>query len=366
MGNLDIESSVNEKIIHNSTRTSKNSEPTKAERNSFCPPIFLQNVNITSLIEQLKAKKIEFKIKNQSNSKSKLFLKDATTHTEMIALLKEKNIASYTYTPKEFKRQSIVCRGLYFKTDVNDIKSEIDKFVPDTVETVTKFSTDFSRKHGVDTSLFLVTLKANRKANEILGIRYILEQRVYWEKPKASKKIPRCWRCQQWGHFSKNCSRPFSCGKCNKKHEPGSCEIGPDDKVFCVNCNTFGHPASYRGCSSYKKFLSYRNKIAEESKVRKMAAIKNVSSFVNGTNWTSDNRTFANVLSETNRAQEKQEKPFLIQEFLKVAKMLCNPESLTLEERIKNFLGKYKQMTKDQAKAECLKLMQDVQDVYHP
>lgn len=97
-----------------------------------------------------------------------------------------------------------------------------------------------------------------------------------------------------------------------------------------------------------------------------MAAIKNVSSFVNGTNWTSDNRTFANVLSETNRAQEKQEKPVLIQEFLKVAKKLCNPESLTLEERIKNFLGKYKQMTKDQAKAECLKLMQDVQDVYHP
>ena len=63
----------------------------------FCPPIFLYDVNIKGLSEQLEAKtpKIHFKIKNVNKHKSKLYISDVSVHAEMMSILREKNIKSY-------------------------------------------------------------------------------------------------------------------------------------------------------------------------------------------------------------------------------------------------------------------------------
>ena len=92
----------------------------KNAKKTFCPPIFLFDVNIKRLVDQLEAKtpKITFKIKNVNKKKSKLYLSDATVHSEMMALLREKNIHSYSYTPKELKQSSFILRGLYHDTEV--------------------------------------------------------------------------------------------------------------------------------------------------------------------------------------------------------------------------------------------------------
>lgn len=241
LGTLDIES---ENLSYNHAFNNENMGnpvlPTKQKimtENAFCPPIFLRNVNIKSLIDQLKSKNVIFKIQNKSKNKSKLYLKDAKVHAEMMQLMREKGIDSYSYTPREFKRQTVVCRGLYFKSDLNEIKDDVEKIVPDTIESISKFTTDYSRRNGIDTSLFLFTLKPNRNLNEILGIKVILSQVVSWERPKSSLKIPQCWRCQNWGHYSKNCNRPFACVKCDQRHPPGECSVtGRDESPFCVNC----------------------------------------------------------------------------------------------------------------------------------
>ncbi|GBP09855.1 Nucleic-acid-binding protein from transposon X-element [Eumeta japonica] len=367
LGDLDLEAESSADRGNSGRRVQNNGDvSTLGTRNSFCPPIFLENVNVKSLIDQLNAKKIEFKIKNQTQSKSKLYLKDAVVHSEMRELLREKGVSSYTYTPKEFKRSSVICRGLYHKSDISEIKSELDRIVPDTVDTVSKFSTDFSRKQGIDTGLFLVVLKPGRKVGDLVAVRFILNQVVTWERPKYTTKIPQCWRCQRWGHFSRNCSRPFACLKCNEKHSPGECSFVGDGKElpFCVNCNERGHTSNYRGCPAYKKFVSLRKKSREEARNRKKLATDNVEGALTQSGLI-QGRTFASCFNET-PIGSKREKPAFVQEFLSIARSLCSPDPLTLEDEIRNFLGSYKSLSKDQARTRCLKLINDIQNVYGP
>lgn len=369
LGELEIES---ETIPINNRSKGKGIEkvPSLSKKDKFCPPIFLFNVNIKNLIDQLKAKNINFKIVNKSRYKSKLYLTDIKAHSEMMTLLKNKQIDSYSFTPKELKRKSLVLRGLFFKTEIEDIKEELDLKVPGIVNTVTRFQTNFSRKNGTDTNLFLVTLETGKRSEEITSIRYILNQLVYWENPNANQKEVQCWRCQKWGHFSNNCNRQFACVKCDKKHNPGECELVNEDnsKPFCVNCEKFGHPASWRGCPKYKSYIKYRKKLSNDIRNRNNIAAENVRSSITNSSYRREGQTFANCFERatpsgsTNNAR----KPPLIEEFMKVAKKLCGEETLTLEDKLRNFLDNYKSFSKEQAKSICLDLLQDIYSQYGP
>ena len=98
----------------------------KPARQSFCPPIFLYNINIKHLVDQLEARipKIVFKIKNVNRSKSKLYLADVNIHEEMMTILKEKKVNSYSFTPKELRKTSLIIRGLYAGIDASGMKDE--------------------------------------------------------------------------------------------------------------------------------------------------------------------------------------------------------------------------------------------------
>lgn len=55
-----------------------------------------------------------------------------------------------------------------------------------------------------------------------------------------------------------NCFMEPKCVKCDKSHEIGKCDIPKDgikerENIFCVLCNKYGHPASYKGCEKYKE-----------------------------------------------------------------------------------------------------------------
>lgn len=157
--NIEEEPSTSRK----STTAEKEFNKISPSNKLFCSPIFLFNVNIKKLVEQLNSKNVVYKIINKNKQKSKLYLKDAEAHSEMMQLLRDKKIESYSYTPKELKRISIVLRGLYYKTELNEIKNELDLLVPNTVDSVSKFSTNYSRKNNIDTGLFLITLFIGKK-----------------------------------------------------------------------------------------------------------------------------------------------------------------------------------------------------------
>lgn len=354
---------------HNIPKNAKSKTDTVKD-NSFCPPIFLFNVNIKHLVDQLNEKKVIFKIVNKNKHKSKLYLKDAAAHSEMMQLLRERKIESYSYTPKELKRTNVVLRGLYFKTDLNEIKNEIDSLVPNTVDTVQKFSTNYSRKNNLETGLFLITLTSGKNLNEITGIRYLLNQRVSWEPPKSKLKEIQCWRCQKWGHMSRNCNRPYKCVKCEESHAPGECKFvsSRENLPYCVNCNKRGHPSSFRGCPEYIDYIEMKENIKISAGKQKQKVLSNVASAINTSNFVQKDRSFASVLH--NVASDKNVKakkiPTYIQEFLKIAQSLCQQEPLTLEGKIEKFMRSYKSMTKEVARSQCMNIMDEINMAYGP
>lgn len=342
-------------------------EKSVGNRKSFCPPIFLFGVDMNNLIKDLKARQIVFKIVNKSRHKSKLYLQDPKIHTELMCLLREKKLDSYSYTPRELKRQTIVLRGLLFDTAIEDIKSEIDMLVPDTVHSVSKFSTSYSKKNNIDTGLFLLTLHPGKSVSELKAQRYILHQRVSWELPKKNMRDVQCWRCQQWGHMSQNCNRDFACVKCGQNHAQGECKFvqGDGNLPFCINCGNSGHPSSFRGCPEYKKYVELKKRARSVALERKEKAKNNVFSALNS--FTQPNVSYSDASRNgTSSYTQPSTKPKIIEEFLKIAKELCPPKVISLEDKIANFIREFQTISKEEAIQRCIGLLREVNQVYGP
>lgn len=129
----------------------------------------------------------------------------------------------------------------------------------------------------------MVQLSPDSNPAILKTIKFVAHQVITWEKLNR-KEIIQCRRCQRLGHVAFNCNLPYRCVKCNIKHSPGECantEVNRD-KIFCVNCGEFGHPASYRGCVKIKEIQNsiYRrqlNKTAEKKGVTSRQVIEGLS-----------------------------------------------------------------------------------------
>lgn len=364
LGDLLIEEEQSSPAVDEKKNRNTNSFNSKKE--TFCPPIFLFNVNIPHLVQQLNTKKIAYKIVNTNKWKSKLYLKQSSVHSEMMAILRKANIDSYSYTPKDLKRTSVVLRGLHHKTDINDLKSELENLLPNTIDKVSKFTTDFSKKQNIDTGLFLITLCPGKLIKDLTALHFLQNQRISWELPKVNSRIPQCWRCQQWGHMSKNCNKPYVCVKCDEKHLPGKCNFVSSEVnlPYCTNCGERGHPSNYRGCKAYTTFMGRIQNKRKEASERKRQASVNVIQAVKGCGFINPEKSFASLFQKSAEHKGHSEKPAIIIEFLKIANTICNPQ--TLEDRIEFFMKSYKTMSRDEAVRQCLKLIDEVKQKYEP
>ncbi|KAI8115023.1 Nucleic-acid-binding protein from transposon X-element [Lucilia cuprina] len=369
LGDLDFMESGNEKNgfskhgynAKNHTNEATTTDcPTEAKR-KFCPPIFLFDQNIKALAAQLEARtpKIHFKIKNVNRRKSKIYFSDAAVHSEMMAILREKKINSYSFTPKELKQISLVLRGLDFRTSAEEIKENLDGRIPGIVERVSKFSTPHSMKNHYETGLFLVTLHPGRNIDDIKHIKSVASQIISWEKPKNKQKEIQCRRCQHWGHIAKNCNAAFKCVKCDQDHEPGNClRVNQDGtQPACVNCGEVGHPANWRGCSAYKKYVEMKRQRMRKSQEEKEIAKNNVRNMA--TSFISPGKSFANLFHKDKNSV----KTSIVDEFLKLANYFMVPEELTIEQEIEKFLKEYRAMSKTDAKIEFLRLYNKIKNV---
>lgn len=366
LGDLDIESTPSSSNQHktNKDSTTNTSEKQPPTRKAFCPPIFLHNVNVKLLVEQLGARTppITFKIRNVSRNKSKLFFADPLIHADMMRLLKEKQISAYSFTPMEFRQTSLIMRGLYHGCEVSEIKEELNRIVPGVVCNVTKYTTKHSHKNDYDTGLFLVTLNPGKSITDVTNIKEVLRQIIKWEKPNKKDKEVQCHRCQKWGHIAKNCSAEFKCVKCDQKHAPGECSrvSSEESAPHCVNCGELGHPANWRGCPSYKTYVKSKKDRSMMARMEKFTAAKNVNKAISSGLRVPD-KTFAQLFHPQQYPSQPQEnKSGIIDEFLKLTAYFMEPEELSLEDEITNFMRDYRKQSKQDAKTEFLRLLHKV------
>ena len=104
-----------------------------------------------------------------------------------------------------------------------------------------------------------------------------------WEKLFVYDQlnVPRCYRCQGYNHFARDCKYGVSCGLCaSHEHEYKSCphrEKSDESKALaycCINCKTAGkpeseqaHPAYSSSCEIYQmKLLELKKSLATTSK----------------------------------------------------------------------------------------------------
>lgn len=360
--NVEVDNSSNIQIAPRSQRV----EP--AKKKSFCPPIFLHNVNIKRLVQQLEAKspKIDFKIKNVSKTKSKLYFSDVNVHTTMMALLRERGVHSYSYTPKDLKQMSLVLRGLYHGQDVEDVKVALDSAIPGAVSRVAKFTTPHSLKNKTDTGLFLINLVPGKGLNDVQHIRYLLSQTITWEIPKKKEQEIQCHRCQRWGHVSRNCNSEFKCVKCDISHSPGECQRQKTETSapHCVNCNISGHTANWKGCPMYKRYLLRKEQLKKARELKETA--KTNANRAHSSCLRSPGKSYASHFKFNETPNHQKSKPSVVDEFLKLANYFLEPEELSLEQEINIFLADFQSMSKADAKIEFVRLLKKVKNTYGP
>lgn len=134
-----------------------------------------------------------------------------------------------------------------------------------------------------------------------------------------------CKRCQRFSHAATNCKLDYRCVKCNENHGPGDCgitkSIDNQEQLFCILCKAKGHPASYKGCPEYsrlKNAMKNKNKMLQEKSKVNLKYINN---------YTSPNKSFAQLFSNENESKVNKIQNIQKSEFTEIKNsldMICN------------------------------------------
>lgn len=248
--------------IHNSFETLDNeqTEDTKKPEKEYVPkpePIFVTGVlNIVALKEALN-KIIDNSLYTMTTLRSghiiKIMPKDIQTYKTIRENFIANNISHYTYQLKSERAYRVVMRGIHASEDVSRIAEELTELGHDVRQVVNVRH----RATKEPLPMYYVDLEPKHNNKDIFKVKYLVDMTTTFEAPYKKKEILQCKRCQRFGHSKNQCYRPFRCVKCGDDHPTTTCLKKPDTEATCANCQE-KHPASYKGCKTYKQ---YKDKI---------------------------------------------------------------------------------------------------------
>lgn len=319
--NVNSEQSINKPTKNNqTTESNKNNNKTFINENNNnnlstnkpkkIPPINIIDIDTKDLIEFIKngLKIKEFQIKEFRDKKC-LFLNSLEDFVRVKAYLEKTKANFFTFTPKGIKTKSILLKGLNADIDTQLIYEELCKHEDTDLKflKISQFSTRKSIKENYSIPMFIVQVSADSNINKLKKIKTLLHLCITWEQLRRPE-ITQCRNCQGFFHSAANCFLPAKCVKCNKDHKRGKCTMEAvaaedKDKLFCVLCNKFGHPASYRGCEIYKKLQQKlrdrRQKIVENKINKNNININQTSSYADVTKGNGTLQVENNNLNNT-------------------------------------------------------------------
>lgn len=190
-------------------------------------------------------------------------------------LLKEK-VIFHTFTRKDEKLPKAVIKGLpKFLQEALPAELASIGFPGVTI-------TELKTLNRMECPPILAQLPSGSDMGKFKQIRYISNCVVSIQKYKPNNKIgTQCFRCQGFGHASKNCNRLARCVKCALDHATWECpKKNRDEPARCCNCN-MAHPANYTQCAERIKYLeriqskreTLRNTVAKRTEAAPSAVV---------------------------------------------------------------------------------------------
>lgn len=98
---------------------------------------------------------------------------------------------------------------------------------------------------------------------------------------------------------------------------------------------------------------------------RNRQASENVGRAVHSSSNVQAGKSFAHLF-QNGTDNSLSTKPPIVVQFLKIANMIFNSDTLSLEGRIEKFLESYKSLSVEEAKRQCLLLLEEVRKNYEP
>ncbi|GFT94153.1 nucleic-acid-binding protein from transposon X-element [Trichonephila clavipes] len=195
------------------------------------------------------------------NGKLRVFPTSAEEHRIIQKFVSDKKMRSHTFEMAHNKQLKVVLRGLPTDYNQEELMSELTTlgFKPNHISLLR------NRKTNTNMPLFLVTLLRNPENKGIFNIKNIGFFRVSVEPLNKSTLPPQCYRCQEFFHHSRFCTRAPKCLKCSGGHLTSECTKSAKAPAKCANCSG-PHPANFSGCP--------KNRI--NTKTTKSKAAKNV------------------------------------------------------------------------------------------
>ncbi|KAK2581555.1 hypothetical protein KPH14_005206 [Odynerus spinipes] len=256
----DMDTDELPKLNQNSNKPSTNKiNPNKAiqkKNNTRPPPIYAQFSNIrqaTNFLISGNIPAIDFSLKDYDNKFLKINTYSMNTYDNTIKLLKVNSVQFYTYTPKQLKSKSIVLKGIRGGYEEDEILTALNNLNLTNIK-INKVRKLIFNKNTPDRYHFIISLTNDSLLAPLVKTKRLLSQICHWERLRKPT-IFQCRKCQQIGHASSNCFLKPTCNKCAGEHEVKDCPIKDETdktKQKCINCNSHGHSAAYKGCPMIK------------------------------------------------------------------------------------------------------------------
>lgn len=217
------------------------------------PPIVMElhddwvHHNIKDIIDKYDK---DYHLEYKGSNRVKIQCYSAQSHHAVKGGLLTENAVFHTFTRKDEKSPKAVIKGLpaYLKetlaADLEHLGFPGATVVP------------IKTNRTLQCPPMLVHLPSGTNMAKFKQIRYIASCAITVQRYKSSNTLgTQCYRCQGFGHASRNCNRPARCVKCSLAHPTAQCpSTGFIEDVRCCNCQQ-NHPANYSKCKERIKYL---------------------------------------------------------------------------------------------------------------
>lgn len=241
-----------------------NSEDTSEDETNFnnrnktnkMPPVVIQGAINYNTIKQLKEKLNDNLLVKYKGKKYNLITTNINDYQTVLNFAKENKEQYHTYTIPSSKPIKFILKNLPPEITADQIKEDLENSSISTLDVKQMIKKDAINNKEIKLPMYVINFPPTVNKSEIYKIKSVCQCIVQWENYKNKKSVIQCYKCQSYGHVSKNCYRSPKCMKCASSHYTSLCDV-TDEKLFkCANCKG-NHLANDTMCEEFLKIENY-------------------------------------------------------------------------------------------------------------